>query len=213
MRRRSLGGTGVASPGRRLARRRRRRGLRPRSHGRCGTCRREGPSRAAGRRRCPSRRRRTRLLRARVEQVEAGDDGPRRCWVGQRPRWPTIGAMLLSNARMNAQLRSCVVGVEDGGGVKRSMVSMLPSCRKPKPRTWRPLWALSCSRGTHRRHAEHADLLPRCAGPSSSAARSRRSSARRCRRSPRGLSTWQPLHRRRVGDRAEVEIVAGCWSD
>ena len=43
---------------------------------------------------------------------------------------------------------------------KRKSVSTLPSCRKPKPRTWSPMEAVVAAvEERHRRHAEHADLL------------------------------------------------------
>jgi hypothetical protein len=69
---------------------------------------------------------------------------------------PTTGAMLLSNASMNAStwrrsLSNRKPVPRPAGGMpenavplrKRNMVSVLPSCRKPKPRIWSPLCPLS----------------------------------------------------------------------
>ena len=85
--------------------------------------------------------------------------------------WPTIGAKSESKARRNCS--TCRrVGSPVGEAPpkaeplktvafrKRKSVSVLPSCRKPKPRIWGP-WNACVQRVVkgHVGHAEHPDLL------------------------------------------------------
>ena len=93
--------------------------------------------------------------------------------------WPTIGARSVSNASANCSMSRRTPlpwsplreadGAEtervrlveyDGRLKKRKIVSVLPSCRKPKPRTWSPWcgWFNALLNGSSG-HPEHADLL------------------------------------------------------
>ena len=151
-------------------------------------------------RRSPSRARRRRTRRRR--RAPRGGRGacrrPRRCSCRSVTCWPTMGARFESNASMNGsswrrvmmprQLSAGMPGFPGSPGcvrvgaalgaktvppTKRKTVSTLPSCKKPKPRTWSPWKLMSLRRrrqttprparadGQHEgvRHAEHADLL------------------------------------------------------
>ena len=126
---------------------------------------RAAPSRAARRRRVPFTTRSHSPASARaISRSMRGPTRARRCVASSVICWPTIGARLVSNASMNCSrsARSVVADVLNTVRArwKRKTVSMLPSCRKPKPRTCGPWCAVVAGADERdRRHAEHADLL------------------------------------------------------